>query len=194
MKRSPADFDCEAGQGRASSTPPSAPRSARLRHASYSKAGPRHAQAEAGPRLPHPTSPGRMPSGLSRHEARPPRCSSAIGLMQKGITDMTHLGNGTVATDIDATTTTPPLPPRATPSATSRPGTTTTAPSSSGTLRKSPKRTCPSERDAGPAHTGRPLRRVHHPCLLLEQPAPCAPSGPPRPRAAERRFDAASPG
>ena len=51
-----------------------------------------------------PTSPGRMPSGLSRHEARPPRCSSAIGLMQKkGITTMTHLSNGTVATDIDAT-------------------------------------------------------------------------------------------
>ena len=42
------------------------------------------------------------PRRLSGHEARPSRCSSAIWLMQKGNIDMTHLSNGTVATDVDA--------------------------------------------------------------------------------------------
>ena len=40
--------------------------------------------------------------GLSRHEARHSRCLSAIPLMQIGNITMTHLSNGTVATDIDA--------------------------------------------------------------------------------------------
>jgi len=42
-----------------------------------------------------------LPWRLSRHEARHSRCSSAIGLMQKGNATMTHLGNGSVATDLN---------------------------------------------------------------------------------------------
>jgi hypothetical protein len=39
---------------------------------------------------------------LSRPEARPSRCPSAIPLKQGRITHITHLSNGTVATDLDA--------------------------------------------------------------------------------------------
>ncbi len=52
----------------------------------------------------NPTPPARAPQGLSRHEARHSRCPSAIGLMQKGNSAMTHLSNGTVVTDLDAHT------------------------------------------------------------------------------------------
>jgi hypothetical protein len=38
-------FHSNAGQGRAGSTPPAAPRCARLRHATYGRAGPRHPQS-----------------------------------------------------------------------------------------------------------------------------------------------------
>ena len=43
-------FYFNAGQGRAGSTPPAAPRCARLRHATYSRAGPRHPQSWANAR------------------------------------------------------------------------------------------------------------------------------------------------
>jgi hypothetical protein len=43
-------FNFDAGQGRAGSTPPAAPRCARLRHATYSGAEPRHAQSQASAR------------------------------------------------------------------------------------------------------------------------------------------------
>ena len=92
-------FHSNAGQGRAGSTPPAAPRCARLRHATYSRAGLRHPQSQVDPsrsippNIPAPrrlllcacrtpTPPACMPQGLSRHEARHSRCSSAIGLMQ----------------------------------------------------------------------------------------------------------------
>ena len=44
-------FNFNAGQGRAGLTPPAAPRCARLRHATYSRAGPRHAQSQASARI-----------------------------------------------------------------------------------------------------------------------------------------------
>ena len=43
-------FNFNAGQGRAGSTPPAAPRCARLKHATYSRAGPRHPQSKANAR------------------------------------------------------------------------------------------------------------------------------------------------
>jgi len=43
-----------------------------------------------------------MPQRLSRHEARHSRCLSAIKLMQKRNLVMTHLSDGTIATDLDA--------------------------------------------------------------------------------------------
>ena len=43
-------FNFNAGQGRASSTPPAAPRCARLRHATYSRAEPRYPQSKANAR------------------------------------------------------------------------------------------------------------------------------------------------
>jgi len=43
-------FNFNAGQGRAGSTPPAAPRCAWLRHATYGRAGPRHPQSQANAR------------------------------------------------------------------------------------------------------------------------------------------------
>src|SRR5271165_4117116 len=56
-------LDCDAGRGRTGSTPPAAPRIARLRHASYSRAKPRPAQAK---RWPAP--PAARPRPLAHHK------------------------------------------------------------------------------------------------------------------------------
>ena len=70
-------FNFNAGQGRAGSTPPAAPRCARLRHATYSRAGPRHAQSQASARRsvePHPSDPVACRSAPAATRPRPLAC------------------------------------------------------------------------------------------------------------------------
>ena len=76
--------------------------------------------------------------------------------MQTGNIAMTHLSNGQSSRTSTHTRTTPLSPLKATRSATSRPGTTTTPPASPGTRPRSPRPTAPSETTS--TKRGRPTR------------------------------------